>query len=45
MRDMVQYSEAFKLRLVEDAASGKYPSLDEARYRNGIRGSTIYTPT
>jgi transposase-like protein len=33
-------SGAFKLRLVEDVASGKYASLDEARRRNGIRGST-----
>jgi transposase-like protein len=40
MRDVVRYSEAFKLRLVEDVASGKYASLDEARRRNGIRGST-----
>jgi hypothetical protein len=30
MRDVVRYSEAFKLRLVEDAAGGKYKSLDEA---------------
>ncbi|MDR1230868.1 MAG: transposase [Spirochaetaceae bacterium] len=39
MRDVVRYSEAFKLRLVEDVAGGKYPSLDEARRRNGIRGA------
>jgi transposase-like protein len=38
MRDVVRYSEAFKLRLVEDVANGKYASLDEARRRNGIRG-------
>jgi transposase-like protein len=38
MRDVVRYSEAFKLRLVEDVASGKYKSLEEARRRNGIRG-------
>jgi transposase-like protein len=39
MRDVVRYSEAFKLRLVEDVAGGKYKSLDEAGRRNGIRGS------
>jgi transposase-like protein len=39
MRNVVRYSEAFKLRLVEDMAGGKYKSLDEARRRNGIRGS------
>jgi transposase-like protein len=38
MRDVIRYSEAFKLRLVEDVASGKYRSLDEAGRRNGIRG-------
>jgi transposase-like protein len=42
MRDVVRYSEAFKLRLVEDVAKGKYKSLEEARRRNGIRGfSTV----
>jgi transposase-like protein len=40
MRDVVRYSEAFKLRLVDDVASGKYKSLDEARRRNGIRGAS-----
>jgi transposase-like protein len=40
MRDVVRYSEAFKLRLVEDVAKGKYPNLDEARRRNGIRGGS-----
>jgi transposase-like protein len=39
MRNVVRYSEAFKLRLVEDVADGKYKSLDEAGRRNGIRGS------
>ncbi|MDR1468297.1 MAG: transposase [Spirochaetaceae bacterium] len=38
MRDVVRYSEAFKLRAVEDVAAGKYASLDEAGRRNGIRG-------
>jgi transposase-like protein len=39
MRNVVRYSGAFKLRLVEDVASGKYKSLDEAGRRNGgIRG-------
>jgi transposase-like protein len=40
MRDVVRYSEAFKLRLVEDVVNGKYKSLDEARRRNGIRGGS-----
>jgi transposase-like protein len=40
MRDVVRYSEAFKLRLVEEVANGKYGSLDEARRRNGIRGGS-----
>jgi transposase-like protein len=40
MRDVVRYSEAFKLRLVEDVVSGKYQSLEEARRRNGIRGGS-----
>jgi transposase-like protein len=44
MRDVVRYSEAFKLRLVEDVANGKYKTLEEARRRNGIRGgSTLST--
>jgi transposase-like protein len=38
MRNVVRYSEAFKLRLVEDVAGGKYKSLGEAGRRNGIRG-------
>jgi transposase-like protein len=37
MRDVIRYSEAFKLRLAEDIGSGKYKSLGEARRRNGIR--------
>jgi transposase-like protein len=40
MSEVVRYSEAFKLRLVEDAAAGKYASIDEARRRNGIRGAS-----
>jgi transposase-like protein len=40
MREVIRYSEAFKLRLVEDIGSGKYKSLDEARRRNGIRGGS-----
>jgi hypothetical protein len=39
MKEVVRYSEAFKLRPVEDIAAGKYKSLDEARRRNGIRGA------
>ncbi|MDR0399740.1 MAG: transposase [Treponema sp.] len=42
MKEVVRYSEAFKLRLVEDAAGGKYTSIEEAGRRNGIRGfSTV----
>jgi transposase-like protein len=40
MEELVRYSEAFKLRLVEDVANGKYKSLEEARRRNGIRGGS-----
>jgi transposase-like protein len=40
MNNVVRYSEAFKLRLVEDVANGKYQSLDEAMRRNGIRGGS-----
>jgi hypothetical protein len=29
MKDVIRYSEAFKPRLVEDVASGKYKSLNE----------------
>jgi transposase-like protein len=38
MKDAIRYSEAFKLRLVEEVAAGKYKSLNEASRRNGIRG-------
>jgi transposase-like protein len=38
MRDVIRYSAAFKLRLVEEVAAGKYRRLNEARRRNGIRG-------
>ncbi|MDR3356697.1 MAG: hypothetical protein LBO04_05850 [Spirochaetaceae bacterium] len=42
MSEVLRYSEAFKLRLVEDVASGKYTGLDEARRRNEIcGGSTV----
>jgi transposase-like protein len=43
MREVMRYSEAFKLRLVEDIAAGKYKSFDEARRRNGIRGASTVT--
>jgi transposase-like protein len=43
MRAVVRYSEAFKLRLVEDVVEGKYTSLEEARRRNGIRGAVTVT--
>jgi transposase-like protein len=36
MKDVVRYSEAFKLRLAEAAASGKCRSFNEAGLRNGI---------
>jgi hypothetical protein len=39
MRNVVRYSEVFKLRLAEDMAGEKYKSLDEAGRKNGIRGS------
>jgi transposase-like protein len=38
MREVIRYSEAFKIRIVEDIGSGKYKSPGEARRRNGIRG-------
>jgi transposase-like protein len=38
MRNVIRYSEAFKLRVVEDVVGGKYASLNEAIRRNGIRG-------
>jgi transposase-like protein len=40
MKDVIRYSEAFKLRLVEDVAGGEYSSLAEASQRNGVRGSS-----
>jgi transposase-like protein len=43
MKDVIRYSEAFKLRLVEDVVGGKYTSLEEARRKNGIRGSSTLT--
>jgi transposase-like protein len=39
MKEVIRYSEAFKIRLVEDVGLGKYASLGEARRRNGIHGS------
>jgi transposase-like protein len=42
VKEVVRYSEAFKLRLVEDIAVGKYTSIEEERRRNGIGGfSTV----
>jgi transposase-like protein len=38
MRDAIRYSEAFKLRLAEEATGGKCRSLNEASLRNGISG-------
>jgi transposase-like protein len=40
MREVIRYSEAFKLRLAEYIGSGKYKSPGEARRRNGIRGGS-----
>jgi transposase-like protein len=37
MREVIRYSEAFKLRLADDIGSGKYKSPGEALRRNGIR--------
>jgi transposase-like protein len=37
MRNVIRYSEAFKLRVVEDVVGGKYASFNEALRRNGIR--------
>jgi transposase-like protein len=39
MKEVIRYSEAFKLRLVADVEGGKYASLEEARRRNGIHGT------
>jgi replication initiation and membrane attachment protein DnaB len=42
MGEVLRYSEAFKLRLAGDVASGKCASIYEARRRNGIRrASTV----
>jgi transposase-like protein len=38
MRNVIRYSEAFKLRVVEYVVGGKYASSNEALRRNGIRG-------
>jgi transposase-like protein len=43
MRNVRRYSEAFKLRVVEDVARGKYGSLNEAVRRNGIRSFATLT--
>jgi transposase-like protein len=40
MRDVIRYSEAFKLRLAEDIGNGKYKSPGEARRRNGMGGGS-----
>jgi transposase-like protein len=40
MGEVIRYSDAFTLRLVEDVANGKYKSLDEARHRNEIHGGS-----
>jgi transposase-like protein len=41
MGAVIRYSEAFKRKLVEDVATGKYGSIKEARRRNGVRGTVI----
>jgi transposase-like protein len=40
MKDVIRYREAFKVRVVEDVAAGKYAGIEEAMRRNGIRGSS-----
>ncbi len=41
-KEIVKYSEAFKLQVVSELESGKFASYQEARYRYGIKGgSTI----
>jgi transposase-like protein len=40
MGEVIRYSEAFKRRLVEDVAAGKYGIIEAARRRNGVRGTT-----
>jgi hypothetical protein len=37
MSEVVRYSDAFNLRLVEDVANGKYKSIYEAQERD-LRG-------
>ena len=42
-KEVVRYSEAFKLQVVSEIESGKFKSLHEAQKRYGIRGSGTIT--
>jgi len=39
MKDVIRYSEAFKLQVVREVESGKHPTCGAARSAYGIRGS------
>ena len=39
MRDVVRYSEAFKLQVVRELEQGRFGSISEARRAYGVRGS------
>ena len=39
MKEVVRYSEAFKMSIVEKVGRGMYASISEAQRKNGIRGS------
>jgi transposase-like protein len=39
MRDVVRYSEAFKLQVVRELEQGRFGSVAEARRAYGVRGS------
>lgn len=39
MKDVIRYSEAFKLQVVREVETGKHPTCGAARSAYGIRGS------
>ena len=39
MKDVIRYSESFKLQVVRSVETGKYPSCGAAREAYGIRGN------
>lgn len=39
-KKIIRYSEAFKRRVVDEIASGKFPSISKARRAYGITGAT-----